>query len=184
MWMQVQWCDGVVTVALVADGGDAREEKPKDGDTENTRSPRMKLWNCDILMNDVEGAWEKSQPFGQIQGSCEGWESDSIIQVNIFRSSDSSSSLQVSGRYSVIGAQPTMEIVAKENMVTVMDHHEGRKTEEFVEDPMVASIFSDVQSGRAAVQMKNALYVTGGFDGKSYSRHEQEEGLPFDSSIE
>ncbi|KAJ0703450.1 putative anthranilate synthase [Helianthus annuus] len=26
---------------------------------------------------------------------------------------------------------------AKENMVTVMDHHEGRKTEEFVENPMV-----------------------------------------------
>ncbi|GMH07371.1 hypothetical protein Nepgr_009211 [Nepenthes gracilis] len=41
------------------------------------------------------------------------------------------------GRYSVVGAQPTMEIVAKENMVTVMDHHEGRRTEEFVEDPMV-----------------------------------------------
>lgn len=41
------------------------------------------------------------------------------------------------GRYSVIGAQPSMEIVAKEHMVTVMDHHEGRRTEEFVEDPMV-----------------------------------------------
>ncbi|KAL4554468.1 hypothetical protein LXL04_039298 [Taraxacum kok-saghyz] len=41
------------------------------------------------------------------------------------------------GRYSRIGAQPTMEIVAKENMVTVMDHHEGVKTEEFVEDRMV-----------------------------------------------
>ncbi|KAL3850604.1 hypothetical protein ACJIZ3_012486 [Penstemon smallii] len=41
------------------------------------------------------------------------------------------------GRYSVIGAQPSMEIVAKENMVTVVDHHEGRRTEEFVEDPMV-----------------------------------------------
>uniref|UniRef100_A0A7C9AN11 anthranilate synthase n=1 Tax=Opuntia streptacantha TaxID=393608 RepID=A0A7C9AN11_OPUST len=40
------------------------------------------------------------------------------------------------GRYSIIGAQPSMEIVAKENMVTVMDHHEGKKTEEFVEDPM------------------------------------------------
>ncbi|XP_009802666.1 anthranilate synthase alpha subunit 2, chloroplastic isoform X3 [Nicotiana tabacum] len=37
----------------------------------------------------------------------------------------------------VIGAQPTMEIVAKENMVTIMDHHEGRRTEEFVEDPMI-----------------------------------------------
>ncbi|CAN4102235.1 unnamed protein product [Withania somnifera] len=41
------------------------------------------------------------------------------------------------GRYSVIGAQPTMEIVAKENMVTIMDHLEGSRTEEFVEDPMV-----------------------------------------------
>ncbi|KAI3750647.1 hypothetical protein L2E82_21361 [Cichorium intybus] len=91
--------------------------KPKDGDTENT-----------------------SQPFGKNQGSCKGWESDSIIQVNIFRSSDSSSALQ--GRYSVIGAQPTMEVVAKENM----------------------------RSGPAEVQLNNELYVTGGFDGKSYSR--------------
>ncbi|KAI9075217.1 hypothetical protein K1719_042826 [Acacia pycnantha] len=47
--------------------------------------------------------------------------------------------LQVSsiGRYSVVGAQPTMEIVAKENMVTIMDHEEGCRTEEIVEDPMV-----------------------------------------------
>ncbi|KAK1299503.1 hypothetical protein QJS10_CPB14g01734 [Acorus calamus] len=41
------------------------------------------------------------------------------------------------GRYSVVGAQPAMEIVAKENMVTVMDHLEGTRTEESVEDPMV-----------------------------------------------
>ncbi|KAM3284487.1 anthranilate synthase alpha subunit 2, chloroplastic isoform X1 [Capsicum chacoense] len=41
------------------------------------------------------------------------------------------------GRYSVIGAQPTMEIVAKENMVTIMDHLEGSRTEEFVGDPMI-----------------------------------------------
>lgn len=37
----------------------------------------------------------------------------------------------------MVGAQPCMEIVAKENMVTVMDHEEGRRTEEIVEDPMV-----------------------------------------------
>lgn len=37
----------------------------------------------------------------------------------------------------MIGAQPTMEIVAKENVVTIMDHHEGQRTEEIVEDPMV-----------------------------------------------
>ncbi|KAL8516345.1 hypothetical protein ACS0TY_014849 [Phlomoides rotata] len=41
------------------------------------------------------------------------------------------------GRYSVIGAQPTMEIVAKENMVTTVDHLNGWKKEEFVDDPMV-----------------------------------------------
>lgn len=40
------------------------------------------------------------------------------------------------GRYSFVGAQPRMEIVAKENMVTIMDHYEGRRMEEIVEDPM------------------------------------------------
>jgi anthranilate synthase component 1 len=30
-----------------------------------------------------------------------------------------------------------MEIVAKEHKVTIMDHEEGRLTEEFVEDPMM-----------------------------------------------
>ncbi|RWR92125.1 Anthranilate synthase component I [Cinnamomum micranthum f. kanehirae] len=37
---------------------------------------------------------------------------------------------------SVVGAQPSMEIVAKENVVTIMDHEEGKRVEEFVEDPM------------------------------------------------
>lgn len=36
----------------------------------------------------------------------------------------------------MVGAQPAMEIVAKENMVTIMDHEAGRRTEECVEDPM------------------------------------------------
>jgi anthranilate synthase component 1 len=39
------------------------------------------------------------------------------------------------GRYSVVGAQPTIEIVATENMVTIMDHEEGRRTEEIMDDP-------------------------------------------------
>lgn len=41
------------------------------------------------------------------------------------------------GRYSVVGARPSMEIVAKENKVTVMDHVSGHLTEEIVDDPMV-----------------------------------------------
>lgn len=30
-----------------------------------------------------------------------------------------------------------MEIVAKENMVTIVDHKKGERTEKFVEDPMI-----------------------------------------------
>lgn len=37
----------------------------------------------------------------------------------------------------MVGAHPTMEIVAKENKVTVMDHVRGTVTREEVEDPMV-----------------------------------------------
>ncbi|KAF5736585.1 putative anthranilate synthase component I [Tripterygium wilfordii] len=41
------------------------------------------------------------------------------------------------GRYSVLGAHPAMEIVAKENKVTIIDHEEGRLTETLADDPMV-----------------------------------------------
>ncbi|CAL5322629.1 unnamed protein product [Camellia sinensis] len=40
------------------------------------------------------------------------------------------------GRYSVVGAQPAMEIVAKENKVTILDHEKGCLTEKVVDDPM------------------------------------------------
>lgn len=40
------------------------------------------------------------------------------------------------GRFSFVGAQPAMEIVAKENSVTIMDHERGTREEEFTEDPM------------------------------------------------
>lgn len=37
----------------------------------------------------------------------------------------------------MVGAQPCMEIVAKENKIITMDHENGMRTEEVVEDPMV-----------------------------------------------
>lgn len=37
----------------------------------------------------------------------------------------------------MVGAQPVMEIVAKENKVTIMDHGCGHLTQEIVDDPMV-----------------------------------------------
>ncbi|XP_057536350.1 anthranilate synthase alpha subunit 2, chloroplastic-like isoform X2 [Amaranthus tricolor] len=41
------------------------------------------------------------------------------------------------GRYSIVGANPAMEIIAKEHIVTVINHQEGWRTEEFSDDPMV-----------------------------------------------
>ncbi|XP_057503610.1 anthranilate synthase alpha subunit 1, chloroplastic-like [Actinidia eriantha] len=40
------------------------------------------------------------------------------------------------GRYSVVGAQPAMEIVVKENKVMILDHEKGSLTEKVVDDPM------------------------------------------------
>ena len=36
----------------------------------------------------------------------------------------------------MVGAHPVMEIVAKENTVTTMDHEKGTVTEQVVDDPM------------------------------------------------
>ncbi|KAL2898699.1 Anthranilate synthase alpha subunit 1 chloroplastic [Bienertia sinuspersici] len=41
------------------------------------------------------------------------------------------------GRYSIIGANPAMEVIAKENLVTVINHREGWRTEEFSDDPLI-----------------------------------------------
>jgi hypothetical protein len=40
------------------------------------------------------------------------------------------------GRYSMVGAQPSMEIVAKENRITVLNHEEGTRVEKTSEDPL------------------------------------------------
>ncbi|OMO76234.1 Anthranilate synthase component I, PabB-like protein [Corchorus olitorius] len=55
----------------------------------------------------------------------------------LFESVERGAQVSSVGRYSVVGAQPAMEIVAKENRVTVMDHEQGCLTEEIVEDPML-----------------------------------------------
>lgn len=55
----------------------------------------------------------------------------------LFESAEPGLHISSTRRYSVVGAQPCMEIVAKENMVTIMDHEEGRKTEEIALDPLV-----------------------------------------------
>ncbi|KFK34824.1 hypothetical protein AALP_AA5G197700 [Arabis alpina] len=55
----------------------------------------------------------------------------------LFESVEPGTHVSTVGRYSVVGANPTMEIVAKENKVRVMDHVRGTVTSEEVDDPMV-----------------------------------------------
>ncbi|CAN1746482.1 Anthranilate synthase alpha subunit 1, chloroplastic, partial [Linum perenne] len=49
----------------------------------------------------------------------------------------SAPSLSTVGRYSVVGAYPSVEIVAKDKRVTIMDHERGTLTEDYAQDPMV-----------------------------------------------
>ncbi|KAJ4765906.1 Anthranilate synthase alpha 1 [Rhynchospora pubera] len=54
----------------------------------------------------------------------------------LFESVEQGSKGTSMGRYSVVGAQPAMEIVAREHLVSIEDHEEGQLTEEFVADPL------------------------------------------------
>ncbi|KAG6492093.1 anthranilate synthase alpha subunit 1, chloroplastic-like [Zingiber officinale] len=63
-------------------------------------------------------------------------EGDYEVPSFLFESVEQGSRGNNVGRYSVVGAHPAMEIVVRENMVSVMDHEEGRMTEEIVDDPM------------------------------------------------
>ncbi|XP_054799827.1 anthranilate synthase alpha subunit 1, chloroplastic-like [Prosopis cineraria] len=54
----------------------------------------------------------------------------------LFESAEPNFQVSNVGRYSIAGAQPTKEIVSKENKVTVMDHELGNLTEDIVDDPM------------------------------------------------
>ncbi|KAI3699352.1 hypothetical protein L2E82_43605 [Cichorium intybus] len=133
-----------------------RLKKPKDGDTENTRSPRMKLWNCDILMNDVEGAWEKSMSrkvFVKMLSPTEIAFMGHLVDFNhSVKFKEAAKDGNLIPLYRSIFSDHRTPVLAYRCLVK--------------EDDRDAPIFL---SGRAAVQMKNALYVTGGFDGKSYS---------------
>ncbi|XP_050210895.1 anthranilate synthase alpha subunit 1, chloroplastic [Mercurialis annua] len=90
------------------------------------------------------------------------------------------------GRYSVIGAQPAIEIVAKENKVTIMDHEEGTMTEEFVEDPMtIPRRISETWKPRVISELPEAF--CGGWVGYfSYDtvRYVEKKKLPFSSAPE
>lgn len=49
------------------------------------------------------------------------------------------------GRYSFVGAQPAIEIIAKENKVTIMDHEEGSTVVKIVDDPI--SVAKEIVEG-------------------------------------
>nr|GMC95952.1 anthranilate synthase alpha subunit 1, chloroplastic-like [Ipomoea batatas] len=88
------------------------------------------------------------------------------------------------GRYSVVGAQPTLEIVAKENKVTILDHVAGDLTEKVVEDPVtVARSISQGWKPKLIADLPDAF--CGGWVGYfSYDtvRYVEKKKLPFASA--
>ncbi|XP_015162644.1 anthranilate synthase alpha subunit 1, chloroplastic-like [Solanum tuberosum] len=86
------------------------------------------------------------------------------------------------GRYSVVGAQPSMEIVVKEHNVTILDHQAGKLTQKMVEDPMTisASITNGWKPRLIDVELPDTFY--GGWFGYfSYDtvRYVENKKLPF-----
>ncbi|KAL0911822.1 hypothetical protein M5K25_019989 [Dendrobium thyrsiflorum] len=88
------------------------------------------------------------------------------------------------GRYSVLGANPAMEIISKENMVSIVDRMQGLRTEEFVDDPMV--IPRRIMEGWSPLFMEDLPDVfCGGWLGYfSYDtmRYVERRRLPFSSA--
>nr|GME13525.1 anthranilate synthase alpha subunit 1, chloroplastic-like [Ipomoea batatas] len=102
----------------------------------------------------------------------------------LFESVEPGSRSSTVGRYSVVGAQPSMEILAKENKVTIMDHDSGKLTEKIVEDPMtVARSISEEWKPQLTADLPDAF--CGGWVGYfSYDtvRYVEKKKLPFASA--
>ncbi|XP_047945405.1 anthranilate synthase alpha subunit 1, chloroplastic-like [Salvia hispanica] len=90
------------------------------------------------------------------------------------------------GRYSVLGAQPAVEVLAKENKVTILDHASGKIVERFVEDPMtVPRSISESWRPQLVDDLPDAF--CGGWVGFfSYDtiRYAEKKKLPFSSAPE
>ncbi|CAN0837950.1 Anthranilate synthase alpha subunit 1, chloroplastic [Linum grandiflorum] len=88
--------------------------------------------------------------------------------------------------YSVIGAQPSVEIVAKENRVTIMDHELGKLTKEISEDPM--TIPRSISEGWKPQLMGDlpAAFCGGwvGFFSYDTVRYAEKKKLPFSNAPE
>ncbi|KAL2645216.1 hypothetical protein R1flu_012803 [Riccia fluitans] len=56
----------------------------------------------------------------------------------LFESVEHATSGSKVGRFSMVGAQPAMEIIAKEHTVSILNHEEGHREERVVDDPMNA----------------------------------------------
>ncbi|XP_042475572.1 anthranilate synthase alpha subunit 1, chloroplastic-like isoform X2 [Macadamia integrifolia] len=105
------------------------------------------------------------------------WETPSFL----FDSFEQGYQDSILGRYSMVGCEPSVEIVAKERRVIVTDHREGRRTEMVAEDPI--GIPESIMEGWTP-QLTHQLPDTfcGGWVGYfSYDtvRHVEKKKLPF-----
>ncbi|XP_071732775.1 anthranilate synthase alpha subunit 1, chloroplastic-like [Rutidosis leptorrhynchoides] len=63
-------------------------------------------------------------------------EDDRDIPSFLFESVEPGFRTSQVGRYSVVGCDPTIEVIAKEKNVTIVDHEKGSSTHKIVEDPL------------------------------------------------
>ncbi|KAM7276796.1 hypothetical protein ACFE04_018662 [Oxalis oulophora] len=88
------------------------------------------------------------------------------------------------GRFSIIGAHPTLEILAKGNKITIMDHDLGSIVEEIVEDPMAIPQRMTEQWKPEPIDDLPDIFCGGWVGYFSYDtvRYVENERLPFKSA--
>ncbi|GMH40188.1 hypothetical protein BSKO_08092 [Bryopsis sp. KO-2023] len=90
------------------------------------------------------------------------------------------------GRYSFVGAQPSLEIVATGNRVVVLDHMKGTRTVAEEDDPMEVPVRLSANWRPVPVDFLPAVFTGGwvGYTGYDTVRYVYKEKLPFDESPE
>ncbi|CAL5228808.1 g12007 [Coccomyxa viridis] len=90
------------------------------------------------------------------------------------------------GRYSFVGAQPAMEVVARENSVTVIDHHTRQRTITQETDPMEVAVALSKEWKPASVEGLPNVFTGGwvGYCGYDTVRYVYSSKLPFNQAPE
>eukprot|EP00271_Cylindrocystis_brebissonii_P011597 TRINITY_DN29464_c0_g1_i1.p1 TRINITY_DN29464_c0_g1~~TRINITY_DN29464_c0_g1_i1.p1 ORF type:complete len:678 (-),score=103.74 TRINITY_DN29464_c0_g1_i1:1033-3066(-) len=111
-------------------------------------------------------------------------EADRDAPSFLFESVEHGAAGSRAGRFSYVGAQPALEVVAKENVVNVMDHLKGTRSHELADDPMTIPVEIAKKWKPVMVEGLPPCFCGGwvGFTGYDTMRYVEKKMLPFENA--